>query len=57
MRMLRMNCGKTLRDGISSETNCDMTGVERISEFLRESRDAMVWAHKQAELRRNAKRL
>ena len=34
--MLRMICGKTLREGINNETIHDMTGVEKIEEFLRE---------------------
>ena len=31
-------CGKTLRDGISNQTIRDMTGVEKIEEFMREQR-------------------
>ena len=27
-RMLRIMCGKTLRDGISNQTICDLTGVK-----------------------------
>ena len=38
MRMLRMICGKALRDDISSEKIREMTGVEKIEEFLREQR-------------------
>ena len=37
--MLHMICGKTSRDGISNETICDdMTGLEKIKEFLRKQR-------------------
>ena len=38
-----MICGETLRNGISNETICNMTGVENIKELLVE-RIAMVWA-------------
>ena len=38
MRMLRMICGKTLRDNISNETICEIRGVEKVEEFLREQR-------------------
>ena len=38
MRMLRVICGKTLRDDRSNEIICKMTGVEKIEEFLREQR-------------------
>ena len=37
MRMLSI-CGKTLRDGITNETTCKMTGVEKIEEFMKEKR-------------------
>ena len=36
--MVHMICGKTLRDGISNETICEMTSVEKIEESLREQR-------------------
>ena len=35
MRMLHMICGKTLRDSISNETVREMTGAEKIKEFLK----------------------
>ena len=35
MRMLRMLCGKTLKDNISNDKVCKMTRVESIDEFLR----------------------
>jgi hypothetical protein len=38
MRMLRMMCGKTLRDRVRSEGIREMTGVEKIEEFLRSQR-------------------
>ena len=38
MRMLRMMCGKTLRDRVRSERIREMTGVEKIEEFLRSQR-------------------
>ena len=38
MRMLRMMCGRTLRESISNQTTCDMTGVEKIEEFISEHR-------------------
>ena len=38
MRMLRMICGKTLRDGICNQTICDMTSAEKIEEFIGEQR-------------------
>ena len=38
MRMLRMICGKTLKDKINSEKIREMAGVERLEEFLREQR-------------------
>ena len=30
-----MNCGKTLRDGISIKAIRNMTGVEKVKKFLR----------------------
>ena len=36
--MLRMLRGKTLRNDISNEKIREMTGVEKIEEFLREQR-------------------
>ena len=36
--MLRMICGKTLRDDISNKTICEMTDVEKIEELSREQR-------------------
>ena len=33
-----MICGKTLREGISNEANCFMTGMEKIEKFLKEQR-------------------
>ena len=38
MRMLRMICGKTLKDKMSNEKIREMTGVVRLEEFLREKR-------------------
>ena len=38
IRMLCMICGKTRRDGISNKTIRDMSGVEKIVEFLRKQR-------------------
>ena len=38
MRMLRMICGNTLKDEINNKKICEMTGVERLEEFLREQR-------------------
>ena len=38
MRMLQMNCRKTLRNGISNEAVRSMTEVEKIEEFLGEHR-------------------
>ena len=38
MRMLRMMCGKTLKDRVRSERIREMTGVETIREFLRSQR-------------------
>ena len=42
MKMLRMIYGKTLRNGISNETVREMTGVEKIEEFLRKQEVVMV---------------
>ena len=36
MKMFHMICSKTLRDGISNETFCEMTNVEKMKDFLRE---------------------
>ena len=36
--MLRMICGKTLRDRTSNETIGEMTGVKKIEELLKELR-------------------
>ena len=38
MRMLRMICGKTLKDKMNNEKICEMTGVVRLEEFLGEKR-------------------
>ena len=38
MRILRMICGKTLKDIINNEKIREMTGVEKLEEFLREQR-------------------
>ena len=38
MRMLRMICGKTLREDISNETIRKVTDVEKIAEILKEQR-------------------
>ena len=38
MRMLRMICGKTLKDKMNNDKICEMTGVVRLEEFLREKR-------------------
>ena len=38
MRMQRMMYVKTLRDGISNQTICNMTGVEKTEEFIIEQR-------------------
>ena len=38
MRMLRMICGKTLKDKMNNEKIREMTGVVRLEEFLREKR-------------------
>ena len=38
MRMLRMICGKTLKDNMNNEKIREMTGVVRLEEFLREKR-------------------
>ena len=37
-RMLRMICGKTLKDKMNNEKICEMTGVVRLEDFLREKR-------------------
>ena len=36
MRMLRLICGKTLKDCLSNHTIRDITGAEKIKEFIRE---------------------
>ena len=38
MRMLRMICGKTLKDKMNNEKIREMTGVVRLEEFLKEKR-------------------
>ena len=38
MRMLRMICGKTLKDKMNNEKIREMTGVVRLEEFLREQK-------------------
>ena len=38
MKMLRMICGKILKNKMNNEKICEMTGVERLDEFLREKR-------------------
>ena len=38
VRMLRMIRGKTLKDKMNNEKICEMTGVVRLEEFLREKR-------------------
>ena len=38
MRMLRMICGKTLKDKMNDEKICEMTGVVILEEFRREKR-------------------
>ena len=38
MRMLRMICGKTLKDKMNNDKIQEMTGVVRLEEFLREKR-------------------
>ena len=38
MRKLRMISGKTLGDGIRNQTIRDVTGVEKIKDFMREQR-------------------
>ena len=38
MRMLRMICGKTLKDKMNNEQIREMRGVVRLEEFLREER-------------------
>ena len=38
IRMSHTICGNTLRYGMSNSTICDMTGVEKIEEFVREQR-------------------
>ena len=43
MRMLRMICGKTLKDKINNEKIREMTGVVRLEEFLREKRLRWRW--------------
>ena len=41
MRMLCMICGRTLKDGISNEITCEITGVEKLKKFFREQK--MQW--------------
>ena len=36
--MLRLICSKTLRDGISNEKICEIIGLKKIEEFLREQK-------------------
>ena len=38
MRMLRMMCGKTLKNKMNNENIHEMTSVVRLEEFLREKR-------------------
>ena len=38
MRMLRILCGKTLKDKMNNEKIREMTGVVRLEEFLREKK-------------------
>ena len=38
MRMLRMFCGKTPKDRVSNEKNCEMAWMESVKEVLREQR-------------------
>ena len=38
MKILRMICGKTLKYNIKNEKICNMTGVERLEECLREQK-------------------
>ena len=38
MRMLQIMCRKTLRDGISNQTICDMTDMAKIKEFMQKQR-------------------
>ena len=41
MRILRMICVKTLREGMSDMTICDVKGEEKIKKYLREQR--LLW--------------
>ena len=38
MRMLRVLCGKILKNKVSNVKICEMTGVKGINEFLQEQR-------------------
>ena len=38
MKMLQIMCRKTLRDGISNQTICDMTDMAKIKEFMQKQR-------------------
>ena len=41
MRMLRLICGKTLKDKITNEKGTAITGVDEMKEFLRGQR--LLW--------------